>query len=67
MSRRADGWETVMTEVVLKSIQLVLIKKRQNDLKGGGKDVTVDTGAHQEKDGFGSSGLGMIWRKHWSY
>lgn len=46
----------LITEVVLKSIWLVLIKKRQNE----GKDVKVDKGAHKEKDGFGSSGLGMI-------
>ena len=34
-----------------------IIKKGQNSLKDGGKNVKIDKAAHQEKDGFGSSGL----------
>ena len=34
-----------------------IIKKSQNNLKDGGKSVKIDKAAHQEKDGFGSSGL----------
>ena len=34
-----------------------MIKKRQKMLKDGGKGIKVDNSAHQEKNGFGSSGL----------
>ena len=34
-----------------------MIKKSHNKLKNGGKSIKIDKSAHQEKDGFGSSGL----------
>ena len=34
-----------------------IIKKSHHELKNGGKSIKIDKSAHQEKDGFGSSGL----------
>lgn len=34
-----------------------IIKKGHHQLKNGGKSIKIDKSVHQEKDGFGSSGL----------
>lgn len=48
-----------------------MIRKRQKKLNDGGKGIKADDSAHQEKNGFGSSGLkksgGGTWGRRWSY
>ena len=58
MSRKglALGKHAAMISLVHKET-VQMIKKRHNKLKNGGKSIKIDKSAHQEKDGFGSSGL----------
>ena len=58
MSRKglALGKHAAMISLVHKET-VQMIKKRHNKLKNGGKSIKIDNSAHQEKDGFGSSGL----------
>ena len=58
MSRKglALGKHAAMISLVHKE-PAGIIKKSHHELKNGGKIIKIDKSAHQEKDGFGSSGL----------
>ena len=54
----ADSWEPRSHDYThVHKQQAGMFNKGQNNLKGEGKSVKIDKAAHQEKDGFGSSGL----------
>ena len=54
----ADSWEACCNDYsYVHKEPAWWIKKSQKNLKDGGKNIKVDKGAPEEKDGFSSSGL----------